>query len=165
MFKVLAVQTALLCWGAVCAIKDMHSKKIKNSLTVPFLFAALFYTLITGNSLLGSAASEAYTGLVFALLLSLPGFIMGRFGAGDVKMLCALAMASNSTFLLLTVIVAAISLGLWSYLTPQHYQKLPWSFRYNYPLMNPTSGSELPYAPFVFIGMLVSALHHLLTSV
>lgn len=153
----LLTHAGLLVWGFICAAQDMRFKKISNILTLGLFVVALSYLLMTGHSLTQSTAGQAITGLVFAIALSLPGYITGKMGAADVKMLCAIGLATQGHYVLICVIGAAVSLVAWSLLKPV-WAKLPKTVHKTFPLMNPTTGKPLPYAPFLFIGMLCAAL-------
>ncbi len=155
--SLLFIYIVLLVWGLICATQDMRFKKISNTLTLGLFAVALSYLFITGHSLTQSTAGEAVTGLVFAIALSLPGYITGKMGAADVKMLCAIGLATQDHYVLVCVIGAAVSLVIWSLLKPV-WVKLPEIVHKTVPLMDPTAGQSLPYAPFLFIGMLCATL-------
>ncbi|PRW95518.1 prepilin peptidase, partial [Pseudomonas fragi] len=74
---------------------------------------ALIYLLWAGSTWLGAPRSEGGLALALALVLTLPGYALGRFGAGDVKLLAALALASNLDALLWSLIGAAVFQGAW----------------------------------------------------
>lgn len=145
----------LLAWGLICATQDIYSQKISNLLTLGMFFIALIYLLISGNTLIQSNSNQAIFGFILALGLSLPGYISGKMGAADVKMLAAIAIASNSDYVLIAVIGAALSLLIWSLCKPL-WAKLPPPVHKALPLIDPTTGKPLPYAPFLFIGMLLA---------
>lgn len=147
----------LLGWGAACAFQDMQRKAIGNGLTLTAFAFALLHLMLTDQTLLGSTPGDAAVALIYILLLTLPGYALSRLGAGDVKMLSAIAVASNSSFALICFIVAGISMAIW-YSARSHYTKLPWSFRFRFPLMVPQQKQSLPFAPFIFTGMLAAAL-------
>lgn len=147
--------TALLAWGACCAYQDMKKKKISNTLTFGLFIFSLLYILIVGNSFLSFSAGQAIAALSVAMILTLPGYILGKLGAADVKMLCAIALATHSDYLIICFIGAAISIALWS-AGKSFYPRLPRAFIQAFPLMDPNHNPALPYAPFVFIGMLLA---------
>ncbi|MDY0205427.1 MAG: prepilin peptidase [Pseudomonas sp.] len=153
----LLTHAGLLVWGMICATQDMRSKKISNKLTLGLFTVALVYLLMTGHSLTQSTTEQAIMGLVFAIALSLPGYITGKMGAADVKMLCAIGLATQGHYVLICVIGAAVSLVIWSLLKPL-WLKLPKIVHKTFPLMNPATGKPLPYAPFLFIGMIFATL-------
>lgn len=149
----------LLTWGLICAIQDIRSKRISNLFTIGMFLVAVLYILITGQTLIGARIENTLFALVLAIALSLPGYIAGKMGAGDVKMLCALALATHSDYVLISVIGAALALVIWSTCQPL-WSKLPQVVHKAFPFMDPTTGSPLPYAPFLFLGMLCATLIH-----
>lgn len=157
------IATGLLTWGLICAIQDMRRKKINNLLTFGLLFMALSYILITGQTLTQSSTGQAMFALFLAIALSLPGYITGNMGAADVKMLSAIAIATNSHYVLICFIGAAVSIAIWTLSKPL-WPKLPSGVHKAVPLMNPTTGKALPYAPFLFIGMLMATLSKALVT-
>jgi prepilin peptidase CpaA len=79
---------AILTVAAVAAVCDVRSKRIPNVLTFGSAAAALIYALATGGiGSLGLAAAGWLAGAV----LFFPFFALGGMGAGDVKLLAALA--------------------------------------------------------------------------
>ena len=69
-----------------------------------------------GHSWMGSAPSAAWAGMGLALALTLPGYLMGKLGAGDVKLLMAMGLLTDWHTLLLTFVVGSVvglALGLW----------------------------------------------------
>lgn len=103
----------ILVWLGLCALQDMRQRQIANSLTLGAAFLALIYLVWTGTTWLGAPATDGGWAFAVALLLTLPGYALGRFGAGDVKLLAALALASNLDALLWSLIGAAVFQGAW----------------------------------------------------
>jgi prepilin peptidase CpaA len=79
---------AILTVAVVAAVCDVRSKRIPNVLTFGGAAVALIYALATGGTgSLGWAAAGWLAGAV----LFFPFFALGGMGAGDVKLLAALA--------------------------------------------------------------------------
>ncbi len=79
---------ALVLVGAtVAAAIDLETRRIPNALTGGIAAAGL---LLAGLHVDGAGLPAAVGGLVVGLLLMLPGHLLGRTGAGDVKLLAAL---------------------------------------------------------------------------
>lgn len=90
-----------LTFVTVLAITDFRSHRIPNRLTVP---AALLAFLINIGIAGFEGALRSGTGMVIGLVVFLPLFLAGKFGAGDVK-----GMAAVGAFLgPLGVAVAAV---------------------------------------------------------
>lgn len=145
----LALHTlVLLAWVALCAVQDAHQRRISNALTFTGIVCALGYVLWTARSWLDVAWPQVVLGCVWVLLLTLPGYRLKRFGAGDVKLMLFVALASGPQHVLLCLVVAGFSCGLWA---------LGWSLLQRPKTSHPTSG-KWPFAPFIFVGLLVACV-------
>ncbi len=92
------------------------------------------------------------------MLLTLPGYMLGRFGAGDVKLMGALALATSPHYILGTFIGAGLTvvawlLGrrrLWLLLNPKVKKRLQ--------ALAEEVGDKQPFAPYVLMGFLLTAV-------
>lgn len=100
----------LLIWFAICAEQDARCKQISNELTLGAAALAIIYG-VDRYDWLGSPALEALLAVTTALALTLPGYALGKLGAADVKLMTALALASNSAYLLCTFIGAGVAMA------------------------------------------------------
>jgi prepilin peptidase CpaA len=143
----------LLLWLSLCAVQDARQRHIGNSLTLGGGGLALGYLLVTGNTWLGADAVQAASALLLALAFTLPGYALRRMGGGDVKLMTALALATDGMHLLGVFIGAGLSMALWSLLVPKLWLHMRQGLRR--PLHNfaPGMSKKLPFAPFVLIGM------------
>src|SRR5690554_8190302 len=105
--------TLLVTWLAICTFIDAKTRKIPNWLIAPLFIYSIYHILVYQQTLLGSHWLDATVALVIALLLSLPGYIKNKFGAGDVKLLLIIALATSTQTLLYTIAGTAVSLILW----------------------------------------------------
>ena len=142
----------VLLWFVACSIQDLLQRHISNLLTVGGAALAFLYMLWSGHTLFGASAAEGGWALLIALLLTLPGYALNKLGAGDVKLLMALALATDRPTILGTVIGAGICSGLcWffaSKILPSINQRVKTlSFSKDAPL-----SIKLPFAPFLFAG-------------
>ena len=134
----------IVLWLGVCAVQDVRQRQIANELTLGVGLLALIYLLWVGSTWLGAPRSDGGLALVLALVLTLPGYALGRFGAGDVKLLAALGLASNTEYLLGSLIGAAIAMLAWTLM----HQGLSSS-----PIERVGQAStKQPFAPFVLTG-------------
>lgn len=147
----------LLAWFALCAEQDARCRQISNALTLGACAAALGWLLYSGQTWLGAAAAEGGQALLLALAMTLPGYALGRLGAGDVKLLAALALASDSLHLLGTFIGAAVAVVLWLGVRRAVFSRLGATLAARYSPMNPDSGEKFPFSPFLFAGLLLVA--------
>jgi prepilin peptidase CpaA len=67
-----------------CSVTDLSVRRIPNAVLFPALMTALYLNSISGG-LAGFA--DSVTGLVIGLLMLLPLHVLGRMGAGDIKLL------------------------------------------------------------------------------
>ncbi|MCK3829764.1 prepilin peptidase [Pseudomonas fluorescens] len=134
----------ILLWLGLCALQDMRERQIANTLTLGVGLLALIYLLWTGSTWLGAPRSDGGLALVLALALTLPGYALGRFGAGDVKLLAALGLASNTEYLLGSLIGAGIAMVAWALvhqgLSSSHVER------------DAQVSTKQPFAPFVLTG-------------
>lgn len=104
---------ALLC-ATVAAACDLKSRRIPNLLTGPsILFGLLLHLVLGGWSQLGLSALAALIGGGIFLML----YLAGGMGAGDVKLMAAVAAMAGyhsvATLLLATVLTGGVlALGL-----------------------------------------------------
>lgn len=134
----------ILLWLGVCAVQDIRQRQIANELTLGVGLLALIYLLWAGSTWVGAPRSEGGLALVLALVLTLPGYALGRFGAGDVKLLAALGLASNTEYLLGSLIGAGVAMLAWTLM----HQGL----RSGHGERVAKASTKQPFAPFVLTG-------------
>ncbi len=71
---------------AIAAVSDLRTYKIRDVLTLPLLITGLAYHVVVGTH----ALSQSGLGVAVALALTLPGFLIGGMGAGDVKLMAGI---------------------------------------------------------------------------
>ncbi|MFJ9992097.1 prepilin peptidase [Pseudomonas putida] len=148
----------LLMWLALCTEQDVRERQISNTLTLGVAACALAWLFATGHSWIGADASDAGWALAIVMLLTLPGYMLGRFGAGDVKLLGALALATSHQYVLGTFIGAGVAvlvwmLGrrrLWTLANPKVKKRLQ--------RLAEQVGDKQPFAPYVLAGFLLTAV-------
>ena len=146
----------LLIWLAVCAVQDARHRRIANALTFGAGALALIYLLVTGTTWLGAEAQQGLWAGVIALVLTLPGYFMGRMGAGDVKLMTAMGLATNGLFILCAFIGAGVASLLWLLVAPRVWLHMSQRLREHLRYMEPGTSKKLPFAPFVLLGVLAS---------
>ena len=74
----------LLFLVLICSVTDLSVRRIPNAILLPALMAAIYL-----NSLAGGLAGliDSIAGLALGVLMLLPLHVLGRMGAGDVKLL------------------------------------------------------------------------------
>lgn len=148
----------LLLWLALCSEQDVRQRQISNLLTLGVATGALVWLFATGRSWIGAEAADAGWALAIVMLLTLPGYMLGRFGADDVKLMGALALATSPQYVLGTFIGAGVSVlvwlltrrRLWTLLNPKVKKRL----------QTPTEemGDKQAFVPYVLAGFLLTAV-------
>ncbi|QLF93138.1 prepilin peptidase [Pseudomonas sp. ABC1] len=139
----------LITWLALCAWTDLRGRRIPNALILAGLAVASTWLIATGQSLVGASVGQAFLALLVALLLTLPGYALGRMGAGDVKLMAVLGLASSPAHVLFSALLAALGMVIVALLGPCLRRS------------SPTVKSDplyMPYAPFVLTGLLLFQL-------
>ena len=142
----------LLLWLLLCAAQDARQRRIANSLTLGAAAVALVYLAWSGSTWLGAEAGQGGWACLIALALTLPGFFMGRMGAGDVKLMTALGLATDGLFILGVFIGAGVASLVWMLLAPRVWLHMSQGLRQRLRYLAPDKSKKLPFAPFVLIG-------------
>lgn len=142
----------LLIWLMICAAQDARERHIANALTLGVGALALAWLLWTGNTWLGAEARQGGQAFLLALAFTLPGYWMGRLGAGDVKLVTAFALATDGMHVLGTFIGAGIASVLWLLISPKVWLYMGQSLRGHLRYMEPEMSKKQPFAPFVLVG-------------
>jgi len=146
----------LLIWLSLCAAQDARQRRIANLLTLGVGALALVYLLYCGTTWMGAAAEQGGWACLVALAFTLPGYFMGRMGAGDVKLMIALGLATDGTSLLGIFIGAGVASLVWILLAPRLWLHMSQGVRQRLRYMAPSMSKKLPFAPFVLIGFLLA---------
>lgn len=151
------VYPVLALWACLCALQDANQKKISNYLTLSVCAIALARLFVDGSTFIGASPMQAAIAVICALLITLPGYLTGRLGAGDVKMLLALSLATDPMHLLWTLALASLVMLAWALSINKIWQLVPALIRKNVNHLSPEYIKDPPYAPFIFIGFLFSS--------
>lgn len=146
----------LVIWLTLCAAQDARERHIANVLTLGAGALALAYLLWTSSTWLGAEARQGGVAFLIALAFTLPGYWMGRLGAGDVKLMTALGLATDGMHVLGTFIGAGLSSVLWLIIAPKVWPYMSQSLREHLRYMEPKLSKKQPFAPFVLIGFLLT---------
>ncbi len=146
----------LVVWMAACAVQDARQRRISNVLTLGALALGVVYLIWRQTSPLGAPATDVALAAGVALALTLPGFLLGRMGAGDVKLLLSLALLSDLQLLLLSIAGAMLGMLVWLWLGPRLWPRLPPRAQHWVGAMQPDKTKQPPYAPFVFVAMIAA---------
>ena len=126
----------VLAWAAAIAWTDWRERRIPNLLSLGAWGFGAAVLMFSGRSLLGAEPSSALLAAAGALLVTLPGYLTRRLGAGDVKFLVATGLLSSWPLTLICFTVGTslgAAVGLVSQRRQQLFLMLP------RPLQNPDS--------------------------
>ncbi|MDR3565741.1 MAG: prepilin peptidase [Negativicutes bacterium] len=146
----------LLIWFTLCAEQDIRQRQIANALTLGGATFALFYLFYSGHTWLGASVADGGEALAIAMLLTLPGYMTGRLGAGDVKLLAALALATDQMHLLGTVIGAGVFCLAWLLVGPRLWKLMSQPLRKRLETLAPDASKNPPFAPFLMAGFIAA---------
>ncbi|WP_397454047.1 prepilin peptidase [Pseudomonas sp. NA-150] len=145
----------LLAWLVACAEQDARQRQISNWLTFGAFAVFLLFVLFKGQTWLGSTAAEGGWALLLALAFTLPGYALGRLGAGDVKLLAALALASDSLHLLGTFVGAGVASIAWLLIRQYAWPHMSQWLTQRYRQLGPETSNKQPFAPFLLVGFVL----------
>lgn len=118
----------VLAWALVIAWSDWRHRRIPNLLSLGAWLVGLCVLALSGRSLLGAEPASALLAAVGALLVTLPGYLTKRLGAGDVKFLVAIGLLSSWPLTLICFTVGTLlgaAVGLLSKQRHSLYLALP----------------------------------------
>lgn len=139
-------------WLAACSVQDLIQRQIANILTFGAAALALLYLLWTGHTWLGASAAEGGWALLIVLLLTLPGYALNKLGAGDVKLLIALALATDRPTVLGTIIGAGLCAGVLWFLASKALPLVNQRVKIHSFDMKGLASKKHPFAPFLLGG-------------
>ena len=148
----------LLMWLALCTEQDIRERQIANMLTLGFATGALVWLFATGHTWIGADASDAGWALAIVMLLTLPGYMLGRFGADDVKLMGALALATSPQYVLGTFIGAGVSVVLWLLTRRRLWTLLNPKVKRRLATLTEEMGDKQAFVPYVLAGFLLTAV-------
>ncbi|MCU0071886.1 prepilin peptidase [Pseudomonas koreensis] len=146
----------LLIWLTLCAAQDARERHIGNRLTLGVGALALVYLLTTGTTWSGADAMQGGWAVLLALAFTLPGYALGRMGGGDVKLMTALALATDGQHVLGAFIGAGLTSAMWMLLVPKVWLHASQGVRERLRFFAPEMSKKLPFAPFVLVGIILT---------
>ncbi len=148
----------LLFWIAHCALQDLRQRRISNWLSLGGVALALLYLLLRGETLLHASPADGLLAAGLALLLTVPGWWIGKLGAGDVKLLLGIALCSHSLFVLYCLAGAGLAYLAWAGLSRPLWPVLSAGLHSALAQLAPERARRYPFAPFLFVGSLASLI-------
>lgn len=98
----------VVTWCLGVTLADLYARRIPNILTLGMCLLAICWLLVTSHSMLNTTMQSTALGAAISLLLTLPAYAARLLGAGDVKLLLAIALVSGSYFTLFAFVIAAL---------------------------------------------------------
>lgn len=84
---------ALMCfWVATVSWCDWKQRRVPNASLLLMLVPAALALIIQGQGLLGESRLSSAGGMAIGFALTLPGYLLRRLGAGDVKFAAVLGL-------------------------------------------------------------------------
>jgi prepilin peptidase CpaA len=146
----------LLIWLTLCAAQDARERHIANGLTLGVGALALAWLLWSGTTWLGATAEQGGWAALLALAFTLPGYVLGRLGAGDVKLMTALGLATDGRHVLGVFIGAGLASVCWLLLAPSVWRLIGQWLRGHLRYLEPGLSKKQPFAPFLLVGLLLT---------
>ncbi len=107
----------LALWAALIAASDLAVRRVPNLALALVLAPALTALALTGDGLLGVGWRASLLGMALALALTLPGYALGKLGAGDCKFAAVLGLLLGVQATAVFLLAAALALSVMAALT------------------------------------------------
>lgn len=99
-------------WAAVIAGFDIRQRRVPNVLLILLMIPAVLALVINGVGLLGERWGSSVGGMALGFALTVPGYALHRFGAGDVKFAAMLGLLLGADRGFEMVLGASILMGV-----------------------------------------------------
>lgn len=157
---------ALSAWALVIGAWDLSRRRIPNTLSLGAWPVAVLPLVLAGQTWLGTPWQPALWTTAAACAVSLPAYALGKLGAGDVKLMVAMALLTSPMVFAVSYAVAGL---LAVALLALHAARLQGSLlphprleRLAVQLLNnpqsPEAGVKMPFGTLLCAGLIV-ALH------
>lgn len=137
----------IVSWALAITLSDILSRRIPNAFSLGAILGGLAYLGYAGNAVLGGNWLDVLLGLLLALSLTLPAYIMRWLGAGDVKLLVAIAALGGWKVVLTSFAVAGLMSGISALAVMQYV---------TYFGRGPESKRWLPFGAMLATGLIIS---------
>jgi len=149
----------------VAAVVDLRTRRVPNWLTFG---AAALGIVMAMTHLDGVGVDGALEGLLVGLLLMLPGHVIGKTGAGDVKLLAALGTLLGPKAIVMAFLYSAVAGGGLAVLVAIQRRRLRETLEGTAALVctgganageleRPSTNNRFAYAPAIAVGALIAA--------
>ncbi len=159
------VLTAVVGSGAVSAAADLRTRRVPNAVT---FCTGLLGVVLAAIHVSGLSVTNALGGLVLGGLLMLPGHLIGRTGAGDVKLFAALGTLLGPQRIVFAFLYTAIAGGALATLVAVRRGRLRTTLESTATLVctggrnvpdieHPSADNRFAYAPAIALGAFLAA--------
>lgn len=132
-------------WCLSISLADLYARRLPNLLTLGMCLLAIGWLLVTGHAMLGASWQSVMLSALVSLLLTLPAYVGRWLGAGDVKLLLAIALLGGNEIMLITFVIAAILAALFCMATFCFTQ---------FSMFSPKSKRWIPFGAALGVGLL-----------
>jgi len=150
---------------AIAAVVDLRTRRVPNWLTFGTAAAGLAMAAAHIDSV---GVAGAFEGLLVGLLLMLPGHVMGKTGAGDVKLLAAVGTLLGPRLTVMAFLYTALVGGVLAVVVAVQRRRLRETIEGTATLVytgganaadieKPSNDNRFAYAPAIAIGAVVAA--------
>ena len=139
---------------AVALYFDLRERRIPNFLVLSgAALGVILQAVLPGSFSLASS----FAGFAFGLVILLPLFALGKFGAGDVKLLAALGALRGFSFIWRATLLGALAGGGMAVIQMSMKRELSLSM-YGAVTQSYRSTLTMAYAPAIAVGVLLADL-------
>lgn len=104
---------AVSLWSVAIVVFDLRNRRLPNGLTFGGLLTGAVVLVVWGQGMLGASVVSCVLALFLALLLTLPAYARKALGAGDVKLMMAIALMGGVRVLGFTFVMAGLFTAVW----------------------------------------------------
>lgn len=137
----------VLGWALCIVWIDAKARRIPNGLNLGAAVAGLAFAIFTGQAMLEAGYMDILLGLLLAALLTIPAYLQRLLGAGDAKLLLAIAMLGGWKAVLVSFAVAGL-LGGFTVFAMLQYS--------TYSGRGMPNGRWLPFGALLAMGLITS---------
>ena len=137
----------IVAWALGITLSDLASRRIPNVFSLGAILGGLGYLAYTGQALLAGDWLDVLLGMLLALLLTLPAYLLRWLGAGDAKLLLAIAALGGWQYVLTSFAIAGLLSGVTTLAMLQYS---------TYSGRNLAAGRWIPFGAMLTVGLIAS---------
>lgn len=150
----------VVLWLAVAAYQDLRWRRVGNLLTLGGGALAALWLLVEHRAWTGASVPGALLAALLGLVLTLPGYLLGKLGAADVKLLPSLGLAIGpqalmNSFAAACLFTVLLMLGSRSLLRNARFPRV---LEKAIGSLSVSSAKSFPFIFSIFIGYLANLL-------